>query len=419
MCQISITVLIPMSVVSMALGLALLIAGIVAGALKVPDNCKQIESTYNTGYKHGMKTGYNTGFAEEFSSEFNSGYNYGYNSGYNTGFKKERYYLTAGSYGSSSTQSSTSWYSSKGRYNSGYTGINSPWYNSGYRHGHDDGYNSGSHVGHESGYNMGYNMGYNSGYRTGNSSINQELNYMQGFYAGAYDSKNALSGNNPTYKAEYDAEYNSSYQIGDKQAITAIKMVRDYDFTDCFHYRNVAIDGTITLTLLGCVPGFTCLVSGAFGFMAGKYKNKIVGDVSFTLLILFLLSSVATVPLLFILAYFHAYSYCDAYPGSYCEGTSFCKTYSRTLWIIVSLNIVLFLFELGISIIWCCICCYPDQDRSSSTAVTAAREELPMANVASDVVHQQPANAHQGRPRAAGAANSKTGAAPQGAAARK
>ncbi|EKX45226.1 hypothetical protein GUITHDRAFT_139144 [Guillardia theta CCMP2712] len=384
MCQISITVLIPMSVVSMALGLALLIAGIVAGALKVPDDCKQIESTYNTGYYDVYNSGYDNGYNVGFNLGFNSGYNYGYNSGYNYGYYGYNAGFDAGTYYNLAPSASYA-----NTYPSEYTGYSSSNYYRAYQSGYNSGYNAGY-----SGFNAGYNTGYNTGYNQGHDSFQNGVNFNTGYSSGSYRST--------AYKSEYSLEYKARYQSVEYSPLTA-RQEDYYPFSDCNAASSSARGSVLSASLLGCVPAFFYIVSGALGIAAGIYRSKIVGGFYLALLIVALICSLLALLLLPFISlaglYFCGYT---AFNGS-----TFCDAFIRVFWTIEILNGCLFFYEFALSIITCVLCCRPNEWGQDNTAV----DLLPIASMTSDVVHQQPANAHQERTRVAGPTHGKTEAA--------
>ena len=65
------------------------------------------------------------------------------------------------------------------------------------------------------------------------------------------------------------------------------------------------------------------------------------------------------------------------------SSSTFCSTFSGSMWAIVSFNVILVVYQLAFSIVMCSICCQGDQWAGSSTiAADGAQGGMPVARVA-------------------------------------
>ena len=303
MCQLSFTVLIPMSVVSMAVGLALLIAGIVAGAIKVPDSCDTIMASYNSKvgkfYNSGYDNGYNLGFNTGYNTGYNSGYNRGYNSGYlgyNTGYGGGSDYVTSYTFKPSDQSSSL-------------TPVDYSPFSGYYSNAYGSGWNSGYNTGY-AGFYQGFNMGFNEGYNTGHDSSQKHTSWNAGYYSGLFLSDNAISTVHPAYMEEYISKYNSGYQSRNQSTAYSPEQHNSFPFDDCSSQRAIAQNSILLAALLGCIPALLYIVSGALGFSAGIYRSKAAGGFHLAILILALVCSFMSLILLPFTSLFAAIYYC-------------------------------------------------------------------------------------------------------------
>ncbi|EKX55375.1 hypothetical protein GUITHDRAFT_99158 [Guillardia theta CCMP2712] len=368
-----------MSVVSMVLGLALLIAGVVPATYN-PPACKSSSSSssssasgsssssnagynsgddsgynsgYDSGYNWGYNYGYNKGYETTFMSTYNDGYNYGYNKGYNKGYNgysyNNAYSSVNNGYSSYSYTSSMSSYS----YTAGYSAGRSLSDLSGHSYDYNSGYNLGYNLGYKSGYqqgdslntyrlsyNSGYDSGFNSGYNTGHKT---NLNYNSGYCSGYYNSYKAHQSSSSDYNQDLTSSYNtgynsgyyrgsyshtsSSYGSGSSGSSSSSSSSWDYySERSCEDDRSGARAWLKYLGLYGIIPGLYTLVFSGLGIVTSRKRTKLWGD-DYDLI----------------------------------KSDSFCSMATGSAWAIFVFSLLLFISQIASSIVMCSLCCQPDE----------------------------------------------------------
>eukprot|EP00960_Hanusia_phi_P031856 749506-Hanusia_phi.AAC.1 len=174
----------------------------------------------------------------------------------------------------------------------------------------------------------------------------------------------SLSGSGSSYYMEFnDGSYNSggsssSYSSGSSS--TYISSSPSPLPSSCESDRQAANDLLVAMALMGTVPAVFPLVFGCVGILAALYKNQLAA------------------------AYVNALN------------SDFCKRYLGSTWAIITLNLILAMYQLAFSILMCALCCQPDQwSGTTSVAVEVVQPGIPIAQVAGTPL--QPGEVNQRR----------------------
>uniref|UniRef100_A0A7S0EMG1 Uncharacterized protein n=1 Tax=Hanusia phi TaxID=3032 RepID=A0A7S0EMG1_9CRYP len=206
----------------------------------------------------------------------------------------------------------------------------------------------------------------------------------------------SLSGSGSSYYMEFnDGSYNSggsssSYSSGSSS--TYISSSPSPLPSSCESDRQAANDLLVAMALMGTVPAVFPLVFGCVGILAALYKNQLAAGLHLACLILGIILSIIGV--LTLLVFVSAASGYCTYVNAL--NSDFCKRYLGSTWAIITLNLILAMYQLAFSILMCALCCQPDQwSGTTSVAVEVVQPGIPIAQVAGTPL--QPGEVNQRR----------------------